>query len=343
MIADLLRLVGARYNKEKSPQVEIRQTSIYPTSHDATFPYRSLFTDRTIEDFVKDWEAIDVPSELYSELNFPPLDFIEWVRNLPRMPFDGSSPTANHKSSVSFLSSQIHRHWSVLQILSGLLSDDSVVIDLGSYPFAVPIALRSYSNFKGPLLATAIQSIDDRSAAILADMHIDTARVDIDPRVRGAAEDEAPIRIPIDDEGADLVLLGHVIEHLYHPMDILREARRVLKPGGRIVISTDNSMQLRTFIHLLSGSQFLNEPVENTAAMVMSNWRGHVRFFSAPDLIQMTKTAGFSHHIIRFEEYFYDTFLDDLFHDPAPKAAKYHLDAISRIPQLRNDIILVAS
>lgn len=44
--------------------------------------------------------------------------------------------------------------------------------------------------------------------------------------------------LPFDDDSFDTVLLGEVIEHLAVPQRVLAEAQRVLKPGGRIVITT---------------------------------------------------------------------------------------------------------
>jgi SAM-dependent methyltransferase len=44
--------------------------------------------------------------------------------------------------------------------------------------------------------------------------------------------------IPVPDERYDLVLLTQVLEHLPEPRDVLLELRRVLKPAGRLWLST---------------------------------------------------------------------------------------------------------
>lgn len=48
-------------------------------------------------------------------------------------------------------------------------------------------------------------------------------------------EDE---KIPESDEVFDLVLSTQVLEHVRHPQLYLREAWRLLRPGGRIIVST---------------------------------------------------------------------------------------------------------
>ena len=50
--------------------------------------------------------------------------------------------------------------------------------------------------------------------------------------------DLAGRRYPADQ--FDAVTMGHVIEHLHQPVTWLAECRRVLKPGGRLVVTTPN-------------------------------------------------------------------------------------------------------
>ena len=58
-------------------------------------------------------------------------------------------------------------------------------------------------------------------------------------------------RLPFADETFDAVTCGYVIEHLDDPRPGLREIRRVLKPGGRmLLIATEDSM-LGAFVSML--------------------------------------------------------------------------------------------
>ena len=44
-------------------------------------------------------------------------------------------------------------------------------------------------------------------------------------------------RWPVEDEAADAVLCTEVLEHVQEPSDFLAEARRCLRPGGRLVLT----------------------------------------------------------------------------------------------------------
>lgn len=55
--------------------------------------------------------------------------------------------------------------------------------------------------------------------------------------------------LPLDDGSFDLVYANFVVEHLEHPAAAFREWRRVLRPGGSVVLLTSNraSPALRAF------------------------------------------------------------------------------------------------
>jgi len=47
-------------------------------------------------------------------------------------------------------------------------------------------------------------------------------------------------RVPLEDNSADVVTAISVIEHLRSPANLLSEARRVLKPGGALILVSPN-------------------------------------------------------------------------------------------------------
>ncbi|HVJ24918.1 MAG TPA: methyltransferase domain-containing protein [Burkholderiales bacterium] len=60
----------------------------------------------------------------------------------------------------------------------------------------------------------------------------------------GAAVAADPLQLPLASQSVDLVVLPHVLEGHHNPHDVLREAERVLRAEGQIVISGFNTTSL---------------------------------------------------------------------------------------------------
>ena len=61
--------------------------------------------------------------------------------------------------------------------------------------------------------------------------------------------------LPYEDENFDVVHANQVIEHLHNTDILVKEAYRVLKTGGYLVISTPNLASFHNILNLLSGKQ----------------------------------------------------------------------------------------
>ena len=58
-------------------------------------------------------------------------------------------------------------------------------------------------------------------------------------------------RLPYPDNHFDVVTLTEVIEHIEHDRDVLREIYRVTKPGGLVVVTTPNILNLNSRLRFL--------------------------------------------------------------------------------------------
>ncbi|HEX8206181.1 MAG TPA: methyltransferase domain-containing protein [Solirubrobacteraceae bacterium] len=107
----------------------------------------------------------------------------------------------------------------------------------------------------------------------------------LDARV---VEDAA--RLPFADASFDVVVCVEVLEHLFRPDHAAAEARRVLRPGGRLVASTPNVAYWRLRLWSLRGTW---HPHGDELALE-EPWRDpHIRFFTPATLERMLRSAGF--------------------------------------------------
>jgi len=92
------------------------------------------------------------------------------------------------------------------------------------------------------------------------------------------ADVEEPL--PFDDASFDVVVAGELLEHLRHPQRLVRDVRRVLRPGGSFVGSIPNVYRLKNRLLFLAGREpdFATDPT-------------HLHVYSERDL--RTLLAGF--------------------------------------------------
>jgi hypothetical protein len=73
--------------------------------------------------------------------------------------------------------------------------------------------------------------------------------------------------------------------------------------------------------------------------MQINQWRGHVRFFSGPDIVTMGKKAGFLSAEVGFKQIFYNKFSKRHFVDPIPRLSGWQIDLLQEYPNFRNDVM----
>lgn len=96
--------------------------------------------------------------------------------------------------------------------------------------------------------------------------------------------------LPWPEDHWDWVLALDVLEHLVHPQHALREARRVLRPDGRIVVNVPNPFDWRARWRVLRGAG-VDAPAHFAG---QAAWRyPHLRFFRHRDLLALLHECGF--------------------------------------------------
>ena len=98
-------------------------------------------------------------------------------------------------------------------------------------------------------------------------------------------------RLPYDDAFFDAVACVDGIEHVENPFHLVREFARVLRPGGRLVVSTPNISAMRSrFRFFLSGfHNKFKRPLDETAPSPLH----HITPITFPWLRYILHTSGF--------------------------------------------------
>lgn len=103
-------------------------------------------------------------------------------------------------------------------------------------------------------------------------------------------EDLNDTALPFEASRFDLVLCKDVFEHLLNPVFALGEIRRVLKPGGLLLLHVPNHFPLSGRLRML----FTNNIDTFGFFKDESRWTfPHIRFYEYHDSVQVLKSNGF--------------------------------------------------
>lgn len=106
----------------------------------------------------------------------------------------------------------------------------------------------------------------------------------IDNRTCGFPQD----KIPFDENYFNVVVMAEVIEHYnFHPSVVLREVFRVLKPEGRILITTPNQSRLNNRIRAFLGKS-IHWDIDSGF-----NDMAHFREYTGQELEQLLEQTNF--------------------------------------------------
>lgn len=106
-------------------------------------------------------------------------------------------------------------------------------------------------------------------------------------------------KIPIKSNYADHVTLIAVLEHLESPNELLKEAFRILKPGGKFLLTTPSHLN-KPLLEFLAFKLNIVSPREIAE---------HKRYFWKSELVSVVKKAGFINIHHEYFEFFLNNFV----------------------------------
>jgi len=101
--------------------------------------------------------------------------------------------------------------------------------------------------------------------------------------------------LPIADGAADVVIMSELIEHLVDPDQAVAEVRRVLRPGGSLLLSTPNLAAWYNRGLLAAGIQpvFSEVSLRGVFGRPGNVVAGHLRLFTRRALTEFLAASGF--------------------------------------------------
>ena len=117
--------------------------------------------------------------------------------------------------------------------------------------------------------------------------------------------------LPFDDNTFDVVLCCELIEHLrINPLRMLREAGRVLKENGSLILSTPNRSRLISRIRLLKGNPDIESPYLAFKRVEDYGHAGHIRLYTFGELREMLEGANLATQKVAYFDYKSHLFAD---------------------------------
>ena len=180
----------------------------------------------------------------------------------------------------------------VCQIISPERKHKPVIVDFGCFPGGFGLLLRKYFGDTIELVGTGLAFRADFRQAMLDNKVYDyLLEVDIDPENPLFATNNFPADIPLPDNSVDLIIAAEVFEHLYSPINFIAQAARVLKPGGKLLLTTPNVSYFGNICRLACGKSIFPN-LQESHFYLKSEWRAHMRVYDASEIRTLMADGG---------------------------------------------------
>jgi 2-polyprenyl-3-methyl-5-hydroxy-6-metoxy-1,4-benzoquinol methylase len=130
-------------------------------------------------------------------------------------------------------------------------------------------------------------------------------------------------RVALPDAVADVVTAVEVIEHLENPRLLMRELKRLTRPGGMIIVTTPNNLSLLSKLTLVVKNQF--------QAFQDVCYPAHITPLLEIDLLRIARECGLQNIVIRYSN------------SGRMPATAYHWPAFCRGRWFSDNVLLAAT
>ncbi len=214
------------------------------------------------------------------------------------------------------------------------------ILDLGVFPGTWLRILQEYlSNYEIELFGAGLCVPAEFSKIMKEKSNVNIFSVNLDPLNEQLKNKNYPNQLPFENESFDFVSSLEIIEHLTSPVHMLKESLRVLKPGGKILITTPNVTRIGSIFKLLVGRSNFERVASLDYHDESDEWRPHVWEYTMEQLTDLLRECGYVVKDRAFIDYL-DKFFD------VRSLEKRFVDFCKRpffcVPRFRDGILVVA-
>ncbi|WP_419816378.1 methyltransferase domain-containing protein [Glacieibacterium sp.] len=178
-----------------------------------------------------------------------------------------------------------------IQTLGMVPQTSGRALEIGSNPYFTTILMKQFRQFEvtmtnffsGPVaLMSQMVSYFDAAAERRVSEKFEYWNVNVETD-----------RLPSEDDAFDLVLFCEILEHMTNdPLAALMEIKRVLKPGGQLIVTTPNVARIENVARLIAGEN-LYDPYSGYGP-----YGRHNREYTVAELERLMNHCGFEREIL---------------------------------------------
>jgi SAM-dependent methyltransferase len=233
------------------------------------------------------------------------------------------------------------RFFKVFQyILKYFHLSNTTFVDLGPYPGTFLRLLRQLGNSDSLALYGVGLNASDRFVSLMQkECKAAILEVNLDPTNPSLMGRDFPGKIPLADNTASYIHAGEIIEHFTNPEHMLREAYRILRPGGSIIMTTPNVTRIGNLLRLFLG----RSPLERLGLIGLQDphdeWQPHFHEYCLKELTNMLRKHGFR---VVYRSHYNCNVTEMVVRDWKQKSIAFFKIPFYVIPYLKEDLFLVA-
>ena len=180
----------------------------------------------------------------------------------------------------------------ICRIISPERNNKPVIVDFGCFPGGFGMVMRKFFGDAIKLIGTGLALRDDFRQAMSENKVYDSLlEVDVDPENPLFSTNDFPAEIPLPENSVDLIIAAEVFEHLYSPINFIAQAARVLKPGGKLLLTTPNVSYFGNICRLICGKSIFPN-LHESHFYLKSEWRAHMRVYDASEIKTLMADGG---------------------------------------------------